>query len=93
MKVDHDPRKRGWFWAIAFFVFAAVYITDGLRDPVDRTIHLMTGVGMLLLVPHAFLYPKGLTSRGLWPTNLTGWMVVLGVLLVAISLVIRLLDL
>lgn len=87
-----SPERRGWFWAIAFFLFAAVHITDGLRDPVDRAIHLMSGVGMLLLIPQAFLYPKEFASRRLWPTNLTGWMVVLGIFLVAISFAARLLD-
>ena len=82
MEVDDDPEKRGWFWAIAFLVFAAVYISDGLRDPVDRAIHLTAGVGMLLVVPHAFLYPKQLSGRMLRPTNLTGWTAALGVLLV-----------
>lgn len=92
-EVDCVQKKRGWFWAIAFLLFATVYISDGLRDPVDRAIHLMMGVGMLMCVPHAFLYPEEFSSRRLWPTRLTGWMVVLGALLIAISLVVRLLGL
>ena len=92
MEVDDVPKKRGWFWTIVFLVYAAVSISDGLRDPVDRAIHLTAGVGMLLVVPHAFLYPKQLSGRMLRPTNLTGWAAALGVMLVVISMVIRLLS-
>lgn len=92
MESTDTPKKRGWFWAIAFSAFGLVYITDVLRDPGDPTVGLLAGVGMLLLVPHAFLYPQDFASRTPRPTNLTGWMVVFGVLLVAISLVIRLLE-
>lgn len=93
MEVDHDQKKRGWFLATVFLLYAAVYISDALRDPANEGMRLMTGVGTLLLVPHAFLSPKKFSGGKLWPTNLTGWLAALGVLVVVVSFVVRLLDL
>src|SRR5690606_19934708 len=73
-EVDRVQKKRGWFWAIAFLLFAAVYISDGLTDPANETMRLLAGVGMLLVVPHAFLSPRAFSSYRMRPANLTGWL-------------------
>lgn len=89
MEVDRNSKERSWIWGVLLFVMGAFYLVDWLRDPNGSLFRLLAGAGFLLASPHAFFYPKNFWKPFPRPTNFTGWLSFLGLLLLIAGLVVR----
>lgn len=89
-------RERGWVWATLFIAMGFFFIINFFYRGSAEIHPLLTGVGLLLLVPHAFRQPVRFT-KPLWPqlksppraSRPIVWLAIAGIALIVAGLIVH----
>lgn len=78
--------NRGRLWPVLFALLGGLNIVDYFHKSAFQTADLLQGLGFLLMVPLAFLYPSAYTFRPgvvrVRPAAWTKWLSTFGIMLV-----------